>query len=100
MSNKIARRRFVKAGLVAASATAVYPRDAYTSTRILGANDRINVGMIGVGGRGSDLIRWVLDVGKTTRPAQIVAVCDVYRKRANRAKEVSGAETATLDYRE
>jgi predicted dehydrogenase len=100
MSNKIARRRFVKAGLVAAGATAVYPRDAHTSTRVLGANDRINIGMIGVGGRGSDLIRWVMDVGKTTRPAQIVAVCDVYRKRANKAKEVSGAEMATLDYRE
>jgi len=100
MNNKIARRRFVKAGLVAAGATAIYPRDAHTSTRILGANDRINVGMVGLGGRGSFLLQWVTKVGKTTRPAQIVAVCDVYRKRLNRAKEASGAEVATLDYRE
>jgi len=100
MSDKIARRRFVKAGLVAAGATAVYPRNAHTHTRILGANERINVGIIGLGGRGSDLLRWVMDVGKTTRPAQVVAVCDVYRKRVTKAKEVSGAELATLDYRE
>ncbi|MBO0719623.1 MAG: Gfo/Idh/MocA family oxidoreductase [Blastocatellia bacterium] len=100
MTNKIARRRFVKAGLVAAGATAVYPRDAHSNMRILGANDRINVGLVGVGGRGSFLLQWVAKVGKTTRPAQIVAVCDVYRKRVNRAKEASGAEMATLDYRE
>jgi predicted dehydrogenase len=100
MSDKIARRRFVKAGLVAAGATAVYPRNAHMHTRILGANERINVGIIGLGNRGSDLLRWVMDVGKTTRPAQVVAVCDVYRRRVNKAKEASGAQLATLDYRE
>jgi predicted dehydrogenase len=98
MSDKIARRRFVKAGLVAAGATVAYPNNV--RTRVLGANERINVGIIGVGGRGGDLLRWVMEVGKTSRPAQVVAVCDVYRKRVTKAKEASGAELATLDYRE
>jgi len=32
------------------------------SSRALGANDRIRVGMIGVGGRGEDLLKQVLEV--------------------------------------
>jgi len=45
-------------------------------------------------------MRWAIDTGKNSRPAQVVAVCDVYRKRVNKAKEASQAELATLDYRE
>ncbi len=72
----------------------------FTTGRVLGANDRINIGCIGVGGRGSSVMRWAMRVGESSRPAQVVAVCDVYRKRLNRAKELSKAEFATLDYRE
>ena len=46
------------------------------------------------------MMRWAMEVGKNSRPAQVVAVCDVYRKRLNKAKESSQAELATLDYRE
>lgn len=72
----------------------------FTTGRVLGANDRINIGCIGVGGRGSSVMRWAMRVGESSRPAQVVAVCDVYRKRLNRAKELSKADFATLDYRE
>jgi predicted dehydrogenase len=98
MTDKIARRDFVKTGLTVAGATAVYHRNVHAN--ILGANDRVNIGCIGVGGRGYGVMQWAMEVGKTTRPAQIVAVCDVYRRRVNKAKETSGAELATLDYRE
>ncbi len=100
MTEKIARRDFVKTGVIAgvAGATATFQDNVHA--RVLGANDRINVGVIGVGGRGSGVMQWAMEVGKTTRPAQIVAVCDVYRKRLNKAKETSQAEFATLDYRE
>ncbi|HZS09306.1 MAG TPA: Gfo/Idh/MocA family oxidoreductase [Blastocatellia bacterium] len=75
-------------------------KQVFATGRVLGANDRINIGCIGVGGRGSSVMRWAMEVGASTRPAQIVAVCDVYRKRLNKAKEESKAEFATLDYRE
>jgi predicted dehydrogenase len=98
MSDKSTRRTFVKTGIAAAGASAIYHRNVHA--RILGANDRINIGCIGLGGRGTSVMRETKKIGETTRPAQIVAVCDVYRKRLNRAKELSGAELATLDYRE
>ncbi len=98
MSNKIARRDFVKTGLAAAGTTAALRYNVHA--RVLGANDRINIGMLGVGGRGSSVMREAIQVGNTTRPAQVVAVCDVYRKRMNGAKALSKAEFGSLDYRE
>jgi predicted dehydrogenase len=98
MTDKTTRRDFIKTGALAAGATAIYHRNVHA--RVLGANDRINIGCIGVGGRGSGVMRWAIETGKNSRPAQVVAVCDVYRKRVNKAKETSQAELATLDYRE
>jgi predicted dehydrogenase len=66
--------------------------------RVLGANDRINVGVIGVGGRGFYVAREFVKAGETEN-AQIVAVCDVYEKRKKRAAEAYKAE-GFLDYRE
>lgn len=66
--------------------------------RVLGANDRINVGVIGVGGRGFYVAREFAKAGETEN-AQIVAVCDVYEKRKKRAAEAYKAE-GYLDYRE
>jgi predicted dehydrogenase len=98
MTDKTTRRDFVKTGAVAAGAAAIYHRNVHA--KILGANDRINIGCIGLGGRGTGVMRWAMEIGNTTRPAQVVAVCDVYRKRLNKAQEMSKAELATLDYRE
>ena len=98
MADKTTRRDFVKTSVAAAGAAAIYHTNVHA--RILGANDRINIGCVGLGGRGFGDMRWAIDVGKASRPAQVVAVCDVYRKRLNRAKEYSKAELATLDYRE
>jgi len=98
MTDRIARRDFVRTGLAAAGASVVLRNTVHGS--VVGSNDRINIGVIGVGGRGTSVMRWAMEIGKTTRPAQIVAVCDTYQKRINRAKELSQAELATLDYRE
>jgi len=66
----------------------------------LTANDRINVALIGVGVRGSSLMRLVLDMAQRRGDVKIVAVCDVYEKRKKLAQEVTKAAFATLDYRE
>src|SRR5215467_13803335 len=67
--------------------------------RVIGANDRINIGAIGVGGRGTYLAKEFGGIGDRTNACKIVAVCDVYRKRARANAEAHKCDM-TLDYRE
>jgi len=79
---------------------ALAARPAKTVTgRVIGANDRINVGVIGVGGRGTYVGREFAKIGKDTNACQIVAVCDVYQKRVDLNKEFHKCD-GYLDYRE
>src|SRR5437660_7851293 len=73
MQAQPARREFVKAA-AAAIATAQFP--------ILGANDRINIGIVGLGGRGTDHINFY---SKLDSEARIAAVCDVNQSARERA---------------
>src|SRR5437868_11869101 len=73
MSTKPARRQFVQAA-TAAIATARFP--------ILGANDRINLGQVGLGGRGTDHIKFYTSLDSQCRFA---AVCDVNQAARERA---------------
>jgi len=54
-------------------------------TRILGANDRIRVGMIGVGNRGQDLLQEAQAVPKV----ELVAMADVYSRRRDEAQKMA-----------
>ncbi len=70
---------------------------ALASTRVLGANDTIRLGVIGAGGR----MRNLLDAADKLGPYQIVAVSDVYGPHRDAVKERSnGLATTHLDYRE
>src|SRR4051794_14420997 len=66
--------------------------------RVIGANDRINIGVIGVGGRGFYVAREFVKAGEKEN-AQIVAVCDVWEKRKQKAATAYKAQ-GYLDYRE
>lgn len=67
---------------------------------IPGANGRINLGLIGVGGRGHALLEGAMKTGEQpSTPAQVVAISDVYAKRLRTAKELAKCD-GTLDYRE
>ena len=71
MSNfHITRRTFV-GGTAAVAAAGVFPG------RVLGANDRLNVAGIGVGGKGASDVTGAAGAG-----CNIVALCDVDQKRA------------------
>src|SRR5450432_354838 len=84
MSRKT-RRTFLKQAAIGTAAALAYP-----SARILGANDRIRVGMIGVGGRGTELLKQVLEL----HDAQLVAMADIYSRRRDEAKQnAPGIET-------
>jgi predicted dehydrogenase len=67
--------------------------------KVLGANDRIQVGIIGVGGRGSYLAGQFASIGANTNACQVVAVADVYEKRKKAAADKFKCE-GYLDYRE
>jgi predicted dehydrogenase len=70
-----------------------------TGGRVVGANDRINIGVIGVGGRGNSDARNFAKFGEQNNACQIVAVCDVYEKRKRLAAEHFKCQ-GYLDYRE
>src|SRR5271157_1874579 len=68
---------------------------AFSQSRILGANDRIRIGLIGTGGRSRDLVHALEASGGN----EIVAACDVYepRRKAALAKAAPGSQDYT-DY--
>src|SRR5277367_2163179 len=103
--NSFDRRDFLRqAGAVGAAlgaAGSAFGRSSSrASGRIIGANDRINVGVIGVGGRGHYVGGQFVKAGADKGTCQVVAVADPYQKRVNRAKEELKVEGAYLDYRE
>jgi predicted dehydrogenase len=73
------RREFIQATAVGAAALLASP------SRVLGANDRVRVGMIGVGARGQDLLKQLLEVPN----AQLVAIADVYSRRHDEARHLA-----------
>ena len=85
------RRDFLKAS--AALSTAASPG------RVLGANDRIRIAVIGTGGRG----QWLMKALNKIAPGgiQLVAVCDVYDVRRAEAVKIAGqAAEQYADYKQ
>ncbi len=98
------RRGFLKtagaAGLALGAAGQAFARGAKASTgRVIGANDRIQVGVVGVGGRGTYVSGVFARYGEKTNACQIVGVCDVYEKRKKAAADRHKCP-GYLDYRE
>jgi predicted dehydrogenase len=98
------RRDFVRsaAGVSATlgiASKALAARVKSQSGRVLGANDKINVGFIGVGGRGGYLAGEFAEIAEETGACKVVAVCDVWQKRVTEEKEKHHCD-GYLDYRE
>ena len=84
------RREFVKQAALGTVALA-----ALSPARVLGANDRVRVGMIGVGGRGQELLKQVQQVPN----AQLVAVADIYSLHREQAKQMAPGIDVLDDHR-
>ncbi|MFA6240825.1 MAG: Gfo/Idh/MocA family oxidoreductase [Candidatus Hydrogenedentales bacterium] len=80
----ISRRGFLKTGLAAGTLALPVMTSSCASTakRTIGANERIAVGCIGVGDRGSYVMGSALGLPE----AHVLAVCDVKRDRREQAK--------------
>ena len=89
--SRLTRRGFIVAGAAAVAAPAFVPRSAF------GANERIRVGMIGVGRHGQSHCNTL----GNTRETQIVAVCDVDRmsreQAADRVRQIHEARDKPTD---
>jgi predicted dehydrogenase len=88
--SKLTRRDFAKTAAVAGVATAL------SNMRVLGANDRVRVGFIGLGNRGDQ----VLDAFLEHKDAEVAAVCDIYQPYMDFAfKKIGTSPNQFKDYR-
>ena len=99
------RRSFIRKAATATAAVAavnafktpVYGQNQAPSTgRVIGANDRINVGFVGVGPQGT------LHVTKMKQNADknnvaLIAVCDLWEKRREKAKSIIESDVKLYD---
>ena len=92
------RRAFLQSGATAAATAASISWTAESYARVVGANDRIRVGLIGVGGMGSGHAACLRDLAKPNN-LQAVSTADCWLTRAKQGAETLGAENAYSDYR-
>jgi hypothetical protein len=89
------RRNFVKTSAVATGAVTL---TALNYARAAGSNERVRIGIIGVGGMGTghtgSLVKKAADEN-----IEVVAVADVYQRRVNRAKGICKGD-GYMDYRQ
>ncbi len=68
---------------------------ASSYSRVLGANDRVHLGLIGCGGRGRSVIGTFIETGSV----QVDAVCDIYGDRIDRALQKAAGAKSHRDHR-
>src|SRR6266481_5855211 len=85
---KINRREFLQKGAVAAAGSATLSGTARSYASILGANDRISLGHIGIGNRGRQLVQ-IAGALKERHNVEMTAVCDLWKVNRERAVEAN-----------
>src|ERR1700676_444073 len=83
------RRKFIGTMATGLATTLASPQS------VLGANDRVRMGIIGVGDRGTELVHWALNCPNV----DFVAFADIYTKRLNDAKRLVPNAATYLDHR-
>jgi predicted dehydrogenase len=93
VEHSLSRRHFLSA---AAATTAAWTAQSYA--RIVGANDRIRIGFIGVGGMGNAHLDTINQL-KESDNVEAVAVADCWLTRARQGAAKVSAQHALQDYR-
>ena len=83
------RRNFIASSAVAAT--------ALSYSKVLGANERLRIGVIGCGGQATDHMQTLVKMRESDN-CEILAVCDIYDKRAQQAAKLTGGKIVK-DYR-
>jgi predicted dehydrogenase len=96
MSDNINRRRFIANAGAGVAGAGLLTAKSYA--RVIGANDRIQLGIIGPGGRGRSLMG---SFRKFADQCEFIHVCDVYEPNINAALKLSRENAkSTMDYKE
>src|SRR5258708_20057281 len=82
--SKVNRREFLQKGAILAAGTAAVKSTALSYNRITGANDRISLGHIGIGNRGSELDAMAAQLNHS-KNVEMTAVCDLWTANLDRA---------------
>ena len=91
MTTNFERRRDFLAGIARGAAALT----AASYMRVLGANDRVRLGLIGAGERG----RYVMGVFVETGQVDVGAVCDIYPRMIDAAKDKAPRAATFADHR-
>src|SRR5215472_4929886 len=83
-SSSMNRRDFLERSAATIAGSAVLPSTALSYAHILGANDRISLGHIGCGSRGSDLDQ-IASKLKSSHNVEMTTVCDLWTGNRQRA---------------
>src|SRR5262245_43862752 len=83
MQDHLSRRGFFGATGMTSAGLAFSGLTAAAADRAPGANQRLSVGIVGPGGRGSSLLRTFFAVCKDTQ-AELTAVCDLWSRNRER----------------
>src|SRR5262245_31021499 len=86
----IDRRTFLAGTVAAAAATGLHT----TARGATPASDRIRIGFAGMGARAQELVDAIAASGSA---AEVVALCDAYRGRAERGRARAGGKAAIVD---
>ena len=95
MSEQINRRDFFKRAAVGTAGVSLAMSGASTGS-VLGANDRIRLGLIGCGRQGVSNMEYFIKQG-----VEVAAVCDVYEPNLQKGLEAAGGKAKALkDFRQ
>ena len=95
-SGRLTRRRLLKSAVVAGAAVAVpqiIPASALGRGGVVAPSERIVMRAIGVGGRGSGDVNWIMGESDV----QFVAVCDVSKSRRDAVKQAVDSRYGNKD---
>ena len=91
------RRSFLKTVAAGAAGAAAFGSlSASSYARVIGANERVSVGVIGIGGMARHHLSNLLEMQET---AQVVALCDVYAPHLDEAAEMAPEAARYTDFR-
>ncbi len=88
----IERRDFIKQAATTATAAAL---TASSYSKVLGANDRVRLAMIGPGARGQETLKYFLEAPN----CELVAAADVYTRRLEEVKKFGASVKGYGDHR-
>jgi len=87
----VTRRDFIKVAAAGTAGLGILGQTARSYSAVIGANDKIRMGLVGCGGQGRNLTG-IFTEHKDEWNCEVVAVCDVYDKRKEMGRDRAGGK--------